>query len=411
MKSDHPRITLLGNNSGRNLGDAAIMSSILESLSKRLPDAEFYVPSINPKWIRENYGSKYNVHAIDVMPWTLSVRLLGIPTIRCLAKSDVALICDGIIFGKKLFNPAFNYLITLLPLVPLSNFLNCKVVCYSCGIGPFMTKVSQVFAKWTINACDLIMMRERDSEKTARDVGVTKPIELTADAAFINPTSSKERAHELLTKIGLDPNRPTLAINATGYLDTWLPKDGRLKDSQGFIAMYAAAVRRALSTVNDKFQVMIVCTHPMDDEVCRELARLTHGSVITNTEYLSHDIQAAIGNCELLVGMRFHSTVLASSVETPVVGLVYMPKVRGYLRYLQCEDFALELKDLDETYLSEKIAYAWNTRVELKERQTKVIRELKAAAEKAADILVEKYYSGHSKKQKPNDTALQAAAY
>jgi polysaccharide pyruvyl transferase WcaK-like protein len=128
MKGSHPRITLLGNNSGRNLGDMAIMSSIMESLSKRLPNAEFYVPTIKPEWVRKHYGDRYNVKAINVMPWTLSLRLLGLPTLRCLAKSDVALICDGIIFGKKLFNPAFNYLITLVFLVPLARLLDRKSV-------------------------------------------------------------------------------------------------------------------------------------------------------------------------------------------------------------------------------------------------------------------------------------------
>ncbi len=392
MKGTHPRITLLGNNSGRNLGDMAIMSSIMESLSKRMPNAEFYVPTIKPEWVRKHYGDRYNVKAVNVMPWTLSLRLLGLPTLRCLAKSDVALICDGIIFGKKLFNPAFNYLITLVFLVPLARLLGCKMVCYSTGIGPFQNKISRLFAKWTIQGCDLVMMRERDSEKLTKDIGVTKPVELTGDAAFINPVSDDKVAVSIMRELGLDPEKPAMAINATAYLDTWLNPNERLSDPKGLLKTIAAGVTQAQAQVAETFQPLIVCTHPMDEATCRELAAMCGAKVLTNSTYLSHDIQAVIRKCGILVGMRFHSIVLASSVETPVVGLIYAPKVRGYLKLLQCEEFSLELASLTPQYLAEKLTEAWNARKELQERQRPVIGDLKEGAEHAADLLCSKYF-------------------
>ena len=392
MKGTHPRITLLGNNSGRNLGDMAIMSSIMESLSKRMPNAELYVPTIKPEWVRKHYGDRYNVKAVNVMPWTLSLRLLGLPTLACLAKSDVALICDGIIFGKKLFNPAFNYLITLVFLVPLARLLGCKMVCYSTGIGPFQNKISRLFAKWTINGCDLVMMRERDSENLTKEIGVTQPFELTGDAAFINPVSDDRVAVSIMRELGLDPEKPAMAINATAYLDTWLNPNERLSDPKGLLKTIAEGVKRAQEQAKDKFQPLIVCTHPMDEATCRELAAMCDGKVLTNSTYLSHDIQAVIRRCGILVGMRFHSIVLASSVETPVVGLIYAPKVRGYLKLLQCEEYSLELASLNPEYLGKKLAEAWNARKELQERQRPIIGDLKEGAEHAADLLCSRYF-------------------
>ena len=392
MKGTHPRITLLGNNSGRNLGDMAIMSSIMESLSKRMPNAELYVPTIKPEWVRKHYGDRYNVKAVNVMPWTLSLRLLGLPTLACLAKSDVALICDGIIFGKKLFNPAFNYLITLVFLVPLARLLGCKMVCYSTGIGPFQNKISRLFAKWTINGCDLVMMRERDSENLTKEIGVTQPVELTGDAAFINPVSDDRVAVSIMRELGLYPEKPAMAINATAYLDTWLNPNERLSDPKGLLKTIAEGVKRAQEQAKDKFQPLIVCTHPMDEATCRELAAMCDGKVLTNSTYLSHDIQAVIRRCGILVGMRFHSIVLASSVETPVVGLIYAPKVRGYLKLLQCEEYSLELAALNPEYLGRKLAEAWNARKELQERQRPIIGDLKEGAEHAADLLCSRYF-------------------
>jgi polysaccharide pyruvyl transferase WcaK-like protein len=392
MKGNHPRITLLGNNSGRNLGDMAIMSSILESFSLRLPDAEFFVPAINSSWTEKHYGSRYNVKAVNVMPWTFSLRLLGLPTIMCLAKSDIALICDGIIFGKKLFNPAFNYLITLIFLVPIARLLGCKVVCYSCGIGPFPSAISRLFAKWVIEGSDIVMMRERDSEKLARDIGVTKSIEITGDAAFINPSSSNTRASDILHSLGVDPHAPILAVNVTSYIDSWLAKDERVANAEQFIGMIGEALIKTKEKADEKMQFLIVSTHPMDEKVSHQLALQCGGSVIDNSKYLSHDIQGVLRQCGLLLGMRFHSIVLASSVETPVVGLIYAPKVRGYLRLLNCEEYGLELAALTSASLSSKLLSAWNERSALQQKQTLMITELKMGAEKAADTVVNRYF-------------------
>ena len=130
----------------------------------------------------------------------------------------------------------------------------------------------------------------------------------------------------------------------------------------------------------------------MDEATCRELAAMCDGKVLTNSTYLSHDIQAVIRRCGILVGMRFHSIVLASSVETPVVGLIYAPKVRGYLKLLQCEEYSLELASLNPEYLGKKLAEAWNARKELQERQRPIIGDLKEGAEHAADLLCSRYF-------------------
>jgi polysaccharide pyruvyl transferase WcaK-like protein len=120
---------------------------------------------------------------------------------------------------------------------------------------------------------------------------------------------------------------------------------------------------------------------------------MVNGKVLTNTTYLSHDIQAVLKRCGLLVGMRFHSIVLASSVETPVIGLIYAPKVRGYLRLLQCEDYGLELASLTSESLGATLTEAWDARLALQERQRIVITELKSGAEYAADLLMQRYFN------------------
>ncbi len=392
MKGEHPKIVLLGNNSGNNLGDAAIMSGIMDVVSKELPDAEYFIPSIKPSFINDNYSETYKVKGINVMPWTGSIRLFGIPTFYHMAKSDIAMICDGIIFGKKFFNPAFNFLITLLFLVPWAKITNCKLVCYSCGIGPFPVPFSKWAAKVVMNASDLVILRENDSKDLAIELGVTKPITVTGDAAFLNPVSSEKRAKDILKREGINANKPMLGINITKYIDSWLKGSERVADKNVFLETLSSSFITAIKEINEDIQPIIFSTHPMDETVCYKLAKKINGTVIDNTNYLSHDIQAVMRECGLLIGMRFHSLVLSTAVGCPIIGLIYAPKVKGFMRLLGYEELGIELSQIEEKEFANTIIKTWKNRKDIQSKQQVLIDELKAGARQAAVTLRERYF-------------------
>ncbi|MEZ4754651.1 MAG: polysaccharide pyruvyl transferase family protein [Bdellovibrionota bacterium] len=389
MKNQEPTITLLGNNSGRNLGDAAILSALMDSLSKEIPGAKFYVPSIAPKWIEKHYGNKYNVKPLNVMPWTLSLRLLGVPTMWAMAKSDAALICDGIIFGYKFFSP-HNFLITLLFLAPWAKLVGCKLICHNCGIGPFPSKISRWAAKIVMNLSSIITLRETDSLELAQQLGVKTPIKTTGDAAFVNPVSSRERAIEIMKAEGISLDKPKLGVNVTVYVDAWLEKNERVGDKDAFLNSIVAGIKLANTKVKEEFEPIVFCTQPMEDEYSAQFAERIGAKIISNSKYLSHDMQAVMRECGLLMGMRFHSIVLSTAVDTPVLGLIYAPKVRGIMRFMGTPEFGLELADLNNDTLADALSKAWDGRVALWEKQEVYIKEQCKSA-KQADIDLAKY--------------------
>ncbi len=392
MKGAYPQITLLGSNSGNNVGDAAILSAVLEVLSKKLPEARFYVPTVNPEFINTRYRGRYNVEAFDIMPWNGALRFFGIPSFRCLKKSDVALICDGIIFGKKLFNPAFNMLITLAPLAIAAKLLKCRLVCYCTGIGPFPNGLGSGLARFLIQSCDLVMMREGESAKLTKDIGVTRHVHLTGDAAYLNPVSDGARAQQICSELGIDSGKPLLGINATGYINAWVKEGGSNSDPEAMVEALTRGIELAREKISGGFTPLIFSTHPMDLKITTELSRRLSAPLISNSTYLSHDMQAMMRLCSLFVGMRFHSLVLSSAVGVPIVGLVYAPKVRGLMQSLETPEFALELADLSPENLSETLARAWRRRGELKTIQQVAVGRFKQGADHAAELLVRAFF-------------------
>jgi polysaccharide pyruvyl transferase WcaK-like protein len=187
-----------------------------------------------------------------------------------------------------------------------------------------------------------------------------------------------------------------LGINVTKYFDAWLEKSEQIENRGSFLDILAAGIKQTAAQLNEEtgdiITPLIFSTQPMDESTCWDLARLLDAQVIDNTQYLSHDIQAVMKRCDVFMGMRFHSLVLASAVEVPIIGLVYAPKVRGFMRLMECENFSLELASISPEGLQEVTVHAWKNKAQLKMQQKKVVDKLKAGARQAARTVAERYF-------------------
>lgn len=399
MKKQH-KITLLGSNSGRNAGDAAILAAIMGTLSEVLgEDTLFEVPTTHPGFVEKHYGEKFNVRPISVMPWTGSIRLLGVPTFLSIRRTDATLITDGVIFDVKLFNPLFNFLITLIFLVPWAKWCGKKVVCYNVGIGPLRSTFGRIFGRWVGNASDLITVRDADSKALFEEVGVTTKQYLTADSVFTNWSAEESRVNEILQKHGLAEEQNLFGFNVTSYLDTWLSGQEKVSEGDGFLLSLARTLARLKA--EKEIEVVFFTTQIMDADYARrlidvvqsEFTKLRNWSwqpqLIANVDYSNHEIQGLAARCKLFAGMRLHSLIIAARAGTPVVGMVYAPKVRSFLHQLQSPELAVELADIDEERFYQLLCNAWNDSSTIERKQQQVVADLNGLARQSAVLLAE----------------------
>ncbi len=379
MSSDELRITLLGSNSGNNLGDAAILSSILFNF--RNDPFHFFVPTPKPDFVKL-YKNLGNSTPIDIHPLRgLSIRFLGFPTIRAISNSEFTLICDGILFGKRLLDPSFNFLSNIYLLLPLLGKSRLGLFC--CGIGPFNSKLSKALARAVLNSCEFVFLRDEESISIYNDLTGRKDAVRVGDAAFINPVSEPEIGRLLLEGHGVkDFSTRFIGVNLTSYLGSWVGNSMNKEDFSRFIVDNLKAVKRKVG-----INLIFFSTHPMDDSVNQYVANQTEAVFVPAKTYLSHDVMAAMSLCELFVGMRFHSLVLASSVGVPVLGIAYAPKVRSLLRLLNSNDLIIEFDTL--AALEESMIRALNNLHKIKERQQAAVFHEKQLAEKAFNLFRE----------------------
>ena len=388
------RLCILGSNSGRNAGDAAILASIVNNFCKINGNLGFEVPTTNCRYIRDSFPDK-NVRPVSIMPWTGSVRLLGISTLLSILRSNAELITDGINFDIKLFNPLFNILILLSFIIPFAKLCGKKVICFCVGVGPLDTKAGRALARMVCNMSDAVMVREQSSYDLLADIGVRKELlKIYADVAFINTPCSDERTYEILNEMGVSTSKNIIGINVNTYIDLWLRETESL-DREKFTVEFAHAV----DTVIEKLDVQVVftLTQVMDIRIAEEIYTKVKNKdgvfMISNKHYTNHDIMGVMGKMQLFVGMRLHSLILSSAMYVPVLGLAYAPKVRHLMKMLGAEDSIFDLDGITGESLASAIIAAYTKRARNREKMTPVIDEVKQKALAAFAAANKRYFT------------------
>ena len=383
-------VTLLGSSSGRNAGDAALISGIMESVDAALGRSLVYeIPTIKPDFVRSSYPNR--VEPISMLPWSGSLKMLGIPTYRSIMRTDLSLIFDAILFDRQLYNPLFNFLSTLALMLPMAKKRGKKLGFFNVGAGPVTTPRGREMLRRLADSMDFITVRDQSSYNILMDIGVSNPrVLVTADAALNVTPAPVERVDAILRSHGLTPGEEILAINISKYLDTWAGATASSMGKERFLNEYSAA----LDTVAKQLDVpmLFVCTQHHDIEVTRELMmRVTAAkrkALVTNRECSHYEIHGILGRVALLFGMRLHATILASSLLTPVLALPHQPKVAHYFKTLGLDEYVLTFDRFSAASVAEHILKGWAERPRIAALLKQFIPPSKKRALKASELVL-----------------------
>lgn len=332
MSEGEPRrVLVVGNYSGRNAGDAALLEGLLRDVVRAYPEADlrFRVPTISPGFVRATYPE--NVEPVGLLPWHLSLKILGVPIVREVLRADLVLVTDAILFDRKLYNPLHNYLHTLSWVLPLGARRGVPVVLYAVSLGEIRTEAGERCLRRVLGAARSVLVRDRESAAMARSLapeGVAPA--LVADCAFSSEPAAEARVEEICRRRGLfRSGRPVLAVNVNAYLDRYVGEPGERIGDATFQAIVAGA----------------------------------------------------------LVGMRTHSLILAARVRTPLGGIVTYPKTAGFLASVGLGEERFEFDGFDQEALWRFLRSVWERRDAIRGRLEETVPEQERLARRAAEGL------------------------
>ena len=382
-------VTLLGSSSGRNAGDAALIAAIMDNVDRALGRRVRYeIPTPRPEYIRDHYPN--DAHPVGMMPWQASVKMLGLPTLRSILRTDLTLVFDAILFDRSLYNPLFNFLSTLYLLLPLARRFGKRMGCYNVSVGPIRTRPGARMLRRVLECMDFVAVRDTEALGLFREIGLEHPrVCVTADAAIGAPAADRAKVDEIFRKAGLTPGEPVLGININRYLDTWASKSRPPMGAEAFLGTYAGALNRVWREL--RVPLAFVCTQHHDVAITQELMRRLEPDVrtalIANRDHDHAETKGALGRLDLLCGMRLHSLILASSGLAPIIGIAYQPKVNYYFNTLGLGDYVLSFDDFTGEKLADHILRGWRERARLRATLEQHIPAMTRLAARTADLV------------------------
>lgn len=384
------RICVIGNFSGRNAGDAAILDGLMDDIYRLTRDVVFDVPTISPGFVRRQYP-EFPVEPRGLLPWNLSVKIFGWPIVASILRSDVVLVTDAILFDRKLFNPLYNYLSTMALVLPLARRMGKPVILYNVSLGPVSTPAGISCLRRVMQASDQVVLRDRESSEMLERVEISYPkLAEGADCALnVRATTGSDLDRIFERESLCPPGQPFITCNINSYLDVFL-KRGQQAREDDFITIMAGTIDRLIEEL--KVRVVMVETQPMDlvlaGKVFAAVRRQDSICMIDNRTYSHRDIAGVFSRAEMHIGMRTHSLILASAMHTPVVGIICTPKNRGYMRSIEQDARMIEFDDFTADNLYRLCARTFEEREAVKVDLARIIPREQEKARRTASLVL-----------------------
>lgn len=378
QRRDVFRIGISGSYGGLNLGDEAILQSIVTQLRSSL-SAEITVFSRNP----EDTLARHEVER------ALPVRKLAREEVLPEVERLDLLILGG---GGILFDPEAK---PFLREVTLAQEKGIPVMVYALGAGPLQDPATRELVRQCLNRAAVVTVRERGAKHVLEEVGVEREILLTADPALL--LESEPFPKDVLKREGLDGERRLvgLSVREPGAAAPDIDVD-----------VYHGLLANAADFMVDRLEAEIVFV-PMERQVldvqhCHAVIsqmRCPQRATVLKGEYTGGQMISLVRHFEFAVGMRLHFLIFAALAGVPFVALPYAPKVGGFL-----EDLGIDMPPLREVNAGRLIAHidrSWDIRRRLRSRIAAALPGLQERARATHEIAVRLLEEGRRRDEAP----------
>ncbi len=370
------RVGISGSYGGLNLGDEAILQSIITQLRRSIP-VEITVFSRNP-------DDTLRRHKVDrAVPVRKITRSEVLPEIEGL--DLIILGGGGILFDAEVK--------MYLREVMVAQEKGIPVMVYAVGAGPLEDPSAQEMVRECLNMATVVTVRERSAKHILEEVGVNREIIVTADPGILLkpeplPDGTIEREHLKGERclIGMSVREPGTAAPD-------------IKEEH-----YHALLADAADYMVDRFDADVVFV-PMERRmkdvqhshavVARML--LASRATVLKGEYTSGQLLTIISHFKFSVGMRLHFLIFSAIQKVPFVALPYASKVGGFLEELQVIMPPMDLVNAGR--LIAHVDRSWDRQQTLRNQMNRILPELKKRALENNTIAVRLLKEGRKRKK------------
>ncbi len=344
-----------------NLGDEAILAGILQEVEGVDSHAQFTVLSFDPDDTRRRHGVSSASTSLR-HPARLAELMRGHDLLisgggSFLHEADFEQHGRSFLWREGKLRPVPYFLSVIF----VARSLGLPVMWYAQGLGPLHTGAARTFASLAVSHSQVVTFRDRASADLALELGARPPLlRVVPDPAYALKAAPPERAREVMLAADLEPTRPYLAVCPRPWL-------GRQTYQERLLGALARVVRRW------GHQVIFLPFHATQDvDLCRDLSEQLAGqladslsprrgaSSVAAAPLLEEPAVAValLGGAEAVLAMRLHSGILAASGGSPVISVVYDPKVAAFAEQTAQTPWAVSVDELEGPEGEERLTEA-----------------------------------------------------
>jgi len=317
-----------------NLGDEAILQGIFKMLKNQgFEKKSICIFSPNPTRVKEAYGVK-----------AVSSKSKILKLLWFLKDVDILFLGGGGLL--KDYGDSSKSLFGWLRIITLAQKMGIKTATFCIGVDTVRFEESKKAIRSTLNKMDSISVRDRRSAEILKSLGVNKDIDIVGDPALVLVGDADMKK---TSGSGLKNGKVVVCLRH------WYDQGFYTKDQDQYDS-FLKSVASALDYLIEKYHVGIKCiplrTTDYDDdrEVAKEIVVLMKNKKDVEMSDLVPSVDDFIQElvkADLVLGMRLHSLILASSVGTPVIAFEYMPKVKAFMEEIGMKEFSLSMDNLN----------------------------------------------------------------
>lgn len=416
-KITSPKITVLHGTNYWNMGDLALMISMVQSLQRHLhqpeitiltqfsarvkpPDQDFHVSDLGVRefpWMTVRRGSNKLINGL----MNTSVFMMYVPLILLarmtrgyglrLLSSSIAKPIKSLIESDLIVSKPGGFLYSYrrfgiqhqtvhLILAVLSGR---PIVIYGQSIGPYSKNTDMRVVAWALRQAKLLLVRDEPSVEVCKQMGLSH-FKLTADEAFLLQSVQPKDVPEFV-----NASNGLVGITILEWSFPGQPASTRDKYINAYAEFVSRLVDRGFTIVLFPFVLSDSITAG-DERITTELAeQLSSPQVVTYRCDDPRHYMWSISKCDAFVGSRMHSNILALGCHVPVLAVAYQPKTMGIMKMAGLQDFVIDINNITSVELQECFDRLWNDRQMLRARLVENIAKIRQAADMNAHCCAE----------------------
>jgi len=349
-------IIISGYHGFANSGDEALLYAILNTLRKKKPNIDVTVLSKVPEETSAQYGVdsiyRYNFRKIK----------------KAMKNAKMLLFGGGSLLQDVTSSKSILYYLTI---INMAHKCGIKIMLYANGIGPITKKINRHFATKILNKVDIITLRDDKSDEELKKLGVTTPrVVITADPAFTIDTNVSFSGEYYTKRAGVPEGTKLCVVS--------------IRDYKKFAPDFICEMAKLCDYIIQKhgiYPLFVPMQYPADMEISKKvMAKMENESYIINRELSVAEMFSVLSEAEMIIGMRLHSLIYATTLAIPAMALVYDPKVSAFMESLNQPDCvnAESFSSAEAEQLADKLVYENDSR-------RKILKETNVTLRKKAE--------------------------